>query len=122
MPLWEKTLINLQKGVEKLNSFSAVFAERMRAEINIVRLRMQLDDVQGQIDEQHRIIGKKLAALHESGSLPESFENFFTNDDIADALANIARLEKQLDNIHDELAAEAESIKSARRYDREKSA
>jgi archaellum component FlaC len=123
MNLWEKTIINLQQGYEKMTAFAAVFSERLKAEINIIRLRMQLDEVQEQIRDQHYIIGRKLLELRDGGSLPASLELFFKNDEIASALEKISSYEKDLENILDELRSEADALKAVpTRKDEEKAA
>jgi hypothetical protein len=111
MTLWEKTIVNLQRGYEKMTSFADVFSERVRAEINIIRLRMQLDDVRNRIREQHHIIGRKLLELRDGEMLPASLDLFFQNEEIATALEKIALLENDQENILDELRSEAEALK-----------
>src|SRR5512138_638491 len=107
MALWERTITNLQKGYDRLTSFAAVFSERLRAEVNIVRLRMQIEDVQRSIDEQHRLVGEKLVTMRDDGSLPPANEQFFRTEDVSASLEKLARLEKELENLADELQAEA---------------
>jgi uncharacterized protein YfcZ (UPF0381/DUF406 family) len=113
MNLWEKTIFNVQQGYEKLTAFAAFFSDRMKAEINIVRLRMQQDEVQDQIRDQYSIIGKKLLEMRDNASLPASLELFFKNDDITAALEKIVSYEKHLENILDELRSEADAVKAA---------
>jgi hypothetical protein len=95
----------------------------VQAEINIIRLRMQLDDVKEHIREQHMIIGRKLLELRNNAALPASFELFFKSDDIAAALEKIASCEKDLENILDELRTEAAAVQAvSTRKEEEKAA
>ena len=111
MNLWETTVVNVQKGYAKLTLFAATFSERMRAEINIVRLRMQVDETQAALRKEHEAIGRKLVEMRDDGSLPESFELFFKNDEIAGSLGKIVRYEKALDELLDDLQHESGSVK-----------
>ncbi len=123
MSLWEKTLINLNKGFDKLSLFGATFSERIKAEISIIRLRLRIDDVQDAIREEHRDIGRKLMELKDDNALPASFEAFFRNDEVAASLNRIAEQERALDNLFDDLEAEADLLKQApKRRNKERTA
>ena len=122
MTVWEKTLVNIQKGYTKLTVFASIFSERARAEINIVRIRMEIDSVQRSIAEQQQLIGKKLLDLKEGGDLPRTFELFFAGDEIASALEQIERLNRELEIHLDDLQNEAEVLKAAPARQDERSA
>lgn len=117
MTVWEKTLINLQKGHARLLSFAAIFSERLRAEINIIRLRMQIDAVRGKINEQHRFIGQRLLSMKEGDTLPRTTELFFRNDEIAASLEKIERYHKDLEILLDDLQHEADVLKPSPRHE-----
>ena len=110
MNLWETTVVNVQKGYTKLTLFAATFSERMRAEINIVRLRMQIDEVQASLRKEHEEVGRKLLAMRDDGSLPDSFDRFFKNDEVTGSLGKIARYEKALDELVDDLGHESGAV------------
>ncbi|MDA8100176.1 MAG: hypothetical protein M0042_11155 [Nitrospiraceae bacterium] len=110
MALWDKTLLNLQKGYDRITAFASVFSERLKAEINITRIRIRIDEVQGEIAEQHRLIGEKLLDARNKGDLPPGCDAFFRGDDVAAALERISLAEKGLENLRDELKGEAEGI------------
>ncbi len=112
MPLWDKTLINLQKGHDKLTSFAATFSERVKAEINVVRVRLQIDAVRENISEQHRVIGEKLLELQAENALPQTFELFFKNSEVVTALEKINQYERELENLKDELRSEARAVQA----------
>ena len=122
MTVWEKTLVNIQKGYTKLTVFASIFSERARAEINIVRIRMEIDSVQRSIAEQQQLIGKKLLDLKDGGDLPRIFELFFAGDEIASALEQIERLNRELEIHLDDLQNEAEVLKAAPARQDERSA
>jgi hypothetical protein len=111
MNVWETTLVNLQKGYDKLALFAAAFSERVKAEINIVRLRMQINEVQTAVREEQLNIGRKLTEMREDGSLPETMERFLGLDEIASSLEKLALHGKTLDNLIDDLDNEAGALK-----------
>ncbi len=43
--IWEKAVLNMQKGSRKIAAAAAVFSERVKAELTIVRLRIRIDEV-----------------------------------------------------------------------------
>lgn len=122
MTVWEKTLINLQNGYERVMSFAATFSERVKAEITIVRLKMQVHDIREKVREQHGVIGRKLLEMNDSGTLPGSFDLFFKNAEVVSALEKIGRAQKDLEIILDDLRHETEALKPAPSGKEEKSA
>jgi len=112
MTLWEKTISNIEKGYERLTLFAALLSDRVKAEINIIRLRMQLDEVQDRIRDRQAFIGRRLLELRGRGAHIHSFDHFFQNDEIAAALEEISRLEKDVLNIQDDLRSETDVLKA----------
>ncbi len=110
MPIWDKTLTNLQKGHDKLTAFAQTFAERMRSEITIIRVRVQIDGLREKQGEQHRLIGRTLLDQRTEGTLPQTFELFFKSAEVTAALEKIAQYERDLENLRDELRSEARSV------------
>jgi hypothetical protein len=113
MTVWEKTLINLQRGYAKLASFAAIFSDRVKAEITMVRLRMQIDGIQAKVREQQQYIGQKLLEMKENNTLPTTFDLLFRNNDIASAVDKIERYQKDREILLDDLQREAEVLKPA---------
>ncbi|NTW59810.1 MAG: hypothetical protein HGB21_09520 [Nitrospirae bacterium] len=113
MTVWEKTLINLQKGYAKLASFAAICSDRVKAEITMVRLRMQIDDIQAKVREQQQYIGQKLLEMKDNDTLPTTFDLLFRNNDIASAVDKIERYQKDREILLDDLRREAEVLKPA---------
>jgi len=110
MNLWETTLVSLQKGYDRLTLFAATFSDRVKAEINIVRLRMQVDEMQSSIRSEHEAIGRKLVEMRDEGTLPRTFDMFFKNDEISASLDKIELAESTLDDLADDLDSESRSI------------
>lgn len=122
MTVWEKALVNMEKGYAKLSAFAATFSERVKSDINIIRVRMQMDDARAAIAKQHEIIGSRLLEQSGNGTLPTSIEVFFKQEDIAAAIERIIKLEKDLDGLQEELNLEAASIKNPPRKEEGKAA
>lgn len=122
MTVWEKTLINLQKGYGKLTIFAANASERIKAEITIVRLRMQIDALRDTIGDHHRSIGRKLLEMKDTDALPASFDLLFTNSEIAAHLEKIERAQKDLDLLLDDIRHESDALKAVSVPDEERSA
>jgi len=113
MTIWEKTLVNLQKGHARLMSFAATFSERARAEVNIMRLKIHIDGVRRKISDQQQLIGRKLLEMKEDDRLPRTWDLFFELDDIATAMEKIERYQKDEEIMLDDLQHEAEVLKPA---------
>jgi hypothetical protein len=122
MTVWEKTLINLQKGYGKLMSFAANASDRIKAEITIIRLRIQIDALRDTIGDHHRSIGKKLLEQKDSDTLPRSFDLFFSSSEITAYLEKIDRAQKDLEILLDDLRHESDALKTVSVPDEEKSA
>jgi hypothetical protein len=121
MTVWEKSLINIQKGYGKLMSFAANVSERAKAEINIIRLKMQIDALRDTIGNYHRSIGKKLLEMKDNDALPKSFDLFFASSEITALLEKIDRAQKDLEILLDDLRNESEALKAVAVPDEEKS-
>jgi hypothetical protein len=117
--IWEKVISNMQKGSDKLMAAAATFSERVKAELNIVRLRIRVDNVQESVNEQYRIIGHTLVELNNSGSLPKLAEHLLQDEKIAAPLIEIATLEKELDRLNDEIKNEASVFRPASKQEGE---
>lgn len=122
MTVWERTLVNLQKGHGKLMSFAANASERIKAEVNIIRLRSQIDALRDTIGDHHRSIGRKLLEMKDSDALPKSFNLFFSNSDIPAHLEKIDLAQKDLEILLDDLRRESDALKMEPVPDEEKSA
>ncbi len=106
MTIWEKVVVNLEKGAQKMTAGAAVFSERVKAEIAIMRLRIRRDEVRSILREQYEIIGRKLVELNQKEALPKTTELLLREEEIVTALAEIAAREKDLEEIRNQIANE----------------
>lgn len=111
MTIWEKAILNMQKGSQKMATAAALFSERVKSEITIARLRIRLNDVQALIDEQHRAIGRKLIDLKGRSALPASTEQFIKDEEIVAAIAEIESREKEKEDLCAAMTAELDAFK-----------
>ena len=122
MTVWEKTLINLQKGYGKLMVVAANTSDRVKSEITIIRLRMEIDSQRQTIGDHHRSIGRKLLEMKDTDALPQSFDHFFLNSEISAHLEKIDRAQKDLEILLDDLRRESDALKVVSVPGEEKSA
>ena len=113
MTIWEKAILNMQKGVGKLSMLAATFSERVRAEINIARLRIRLDEVRGLIDEQYRAIGRRIVELKTADKLPRTAEELVSDELITAAAAELEARQRDLEDLQKEIESEQAAYKPA---------
>jgi hypothetical protein len=106
MAMWGKVAVNLEKGARKLAAMAAVFAERVKAEIAIVRLRIRLEEVRTRIDELHRIIGRRVVDLANRAEMPKTGEQLLKDEGIASALAEIVAREQDIEDLKEQIGIE----------------
>lgn len=106
MKLWEKVIVNMERGSQKLTAGAAVFSERVKAEIAMVRLRIRRDEVRSILKEQHRIIGGKIVELSKKDALPKTTDLLLRDEEIVTALSEITAREKDLEDIQAQIANE----------------
>ncbi len=111
MTIWEKAILNMQKGTQKISATAAVFSERVKAEINIARLRIRLDETQSLINEQYRLIGRKLVDMQKRSVLPKSAEELMKDEEIVAAVAEIEAREKDKADLRAEIESEQAAFK-----------
>lgn len=119
MTIWEKVIVNVEKGAKRVMVSAALVSERVKAEIALARLRIRLDEVQALIREQERIIGRTILDLMKSDELPKETEQLLKDEKIVAALAEVVSREKDLDEIYAEIAGEQASFRSAEKARRE---
>jgi len=112
MTIFDKTLINLHKGYERLKDIAAVFSERVKAELNIVRTRIRIDSVQDSINELHRVIGSRVVDLKIKAALSKPEEQLLNEEEIVAAFAEIAQRKKEIEELKAEIRREQESFSS----------
>ncbi len=117
MAIWERAVVNMEKGARKLGAIAAIFAERVKAEIAIVRLRIRLDEVRSRIDELHRIIGRRVADLARKAAIPKEGQQLLKDEEIATALAEIEARKRDLDDLHEQIESEQSAFAPAEKED-----
>lgn len=110
MTIWEKSIVNIQKGVQKINVAAATFSERVKAEIAIVRLRIRVDEVHSRIDGLHRTIGRKVETLRNGEMMPKATEQLLMDEDIETSLRELGEWKKELDELKNEIKREQDAF------------
>jgi hypothetical protein len=113
MTIWEKMIVNMERGTKRIAVSAAFFSERVRAEIALVRLRIRLHDVQSLIREEEALIGRTIVSLRKEGKLPEDTDVLLRDEFIVTALSEIEAREKDLEEIRDEIAHEQTLFRAA---------
>jgi hypothetical protein len=63
----EKTKKNFATGVARVKWMAGFLAERAKTETSLAKTSFEKNRIQGNIDELYRVIGKRVAALQDSG-------------------------------------------------------
>jgi hypothetical protein len=111
MTIWEKAVLNMQRGAQRLSATAVIISERLRAEITIARLRIRLDEVKSRVDEQYRIIGRRVVNLAKGDALPRTSELLVQDEEIAAAMTEIEARKKEMEDLHSEIANEQAAFK-----------
>ena len=112
MTIWEQVVVNLEKGSKKIAATAATVAERVKAEITIVRLRLRLDEIRSHIDELYRVIGRRVVDLSSKAAIPKAGEDLLKDEGIAAALAELEARKKDLEDLNDEIKREQSAFKT----------
>jgi hypothetical protein len=116
MNIWEKVALNMQKGSKQVATAAATFAERVRDEVAIVRLRLRMDEVSSRIAELHRTIGWKLVDLQKKNTLPKTTDQLLKDEDIVAAVVELADREQEIGELQEEIKNIQADIKTTFRY------
>lgn len=117
MTIWEKAVFNMQRGARRLSATAAIISERLKAEITIARLRIRLDEVKSQVDEQYRIIGRRVVNLTNGVALPQTSEQLVKDEEIAAAMTEIEARKKEMEDLHTEIAKEQAAFKPSTEHE-----
>jgi predicted nucleic acid-binding Zn-ribbon protein len=115
MTIWEKAILNMQRGTKRISIAAALFADRVRVEINIVRLRIRIDEVQERIDAQHQAIGRKVVNLTRGEALPITTEQLVKDEEIAAAMAELTDCKQEIEELRNTIVDEQASMKTAQK-------
>jgi len=103
MTIWEKAVLNMEKGTRKLAVAAATFSEWVKAELAVIRLRIRIDQAQAGIDELHRQIGRKVTDLRKQDELPKTTEQLLKDGVVSIAMAEISERELELEGLKTEV-------------------
>lgn len=120
MHIWEKAVLNIQKGAKKVVAVASVFSERVKTEINIARLRIKAEEVRSRIDELHRIIGRKVEMLKRGDAMPQTSEQLLKDEDIEASLAELREQKQEFEEVQKEMQREQEAFKQLSKHTEDK--
>ncbi len=103
MTIWEKAVLNMQKGSRKIAVAAAVFSERVKAELTIIRLRIRIDEVQNRMDKLYGMIGRRIVDLKIKETLPKTIEQLLKDEDITTAMIEIANDAQEIEQLKTEI-------------------
>ncbi len=113
MTIWEKAVLNMQKGSKKISAVAAVFSERVKAELAIIRLKIQIDQVRSRVDTLYGRIGRTIVEIKRKDALPKTTEQLFTEDDIIAAMTELADGEREIDELKNQIKNISNDFKTA---------
>jgi hypothetical protein len=113
MTIWEKAVLNMQRGAQRFTATAVIISERLKAEITIARLRIRLDEVKSQVNEQYRIIGRRVVNLANGAALPRTSEQLVKDEEIAAAMTELEARKKEVEDLHHEIANEQAAFKAS---------
>ncbi len=103
MTIWEKAVLNMQKGSRKIAAAAAVFSERVKAEITVIRLKIRIDEVQDRMNGLYAVIGRKVVGLKKKEALPKTAEQLVSDDDITAAMTELDGAEQEIEQLKTEI-------------------
>jgi len=115
MTIWEKAILNMQRGSRRISISAALFADRVRVEINIVRLRIRIDEVQERIDAQYQAIGRKVDNLTRGEALPKTTEHLVQDEEIAAAMIELTDRKQEMVELRSKIVDEQASMKTVQK-------
>jgi hypothetical protein len=104
MSIWEKTVVNVERGSRKITAFAATFSERIKAELAIIRLQVKIDELLRRIDDLHRMIGARVVDLKNRDIMPKTTEQLFFDDEITAALSELADRVREIEGLRMDMA------------------
>jgi seryl-tRNA synthetase len=114
MNIWEKSILSMQRGTQRISIAAVLFAERVQVEIAIVRLRLRIDEVQARINELYQGIGRKVVNLSRGEALPATSEQLIRDEEIALAMHELTDRKQELEELNNKIRTE-QSSKIARK-------
>lgn len=115
MNIWEKAILSMQRGTQRISVAAVLFAERVRVEVAIVRLRIRINEVHARIDELYQGIGRKVVNLSRGEALPKTCEQLVQDEEIALAMHELTDRKQELEELNNKVKTEQSSFKIARK-------
>jgi predicted nucleic acid-binding Zn-ribbon protein len=115
MTIWEKAILNMERGSKRVTVAAALFADRVRVEINVIRMRIRIDEVQERMDELYQTIGRQVVNLARGDALPKTTEQLIKNDDIATAMTELADRKQEIAELREMIVSEQATEKENRK-------
>jgi hypothetical protein len=112
MTIWEKAVLNMQRGAQRISVAAVLFAERVRVEIAIVRLRIRINEVQARIDELYQSIGRKVVNLALGDALPKASEQLVQDEEISIAMQELADRKQEIEELQNKIRSEQNLFKT----------
>ncbi len=112
MAIWGKAVLNIEKGGKKITVMAATFSDWVKTELQIIRLRIRIDETQTAIDQLHRQIGRKIMNLKKQDALPESIDLLLRDEEIVMAMTELADREQEIEELKTELKIVRRDLKT----------
>ncbi len=112
MVIWGKAVLNIEKGSKKITVMAATFSDWVKTELQIIRLRIRIDETQTAIDQLHRQIGHKIMNLKKQEALPESIDLLLRDEEIVMAMAELTDREQEIEELKTELKIVRRDLKT----------
>jgi len=119
MTIWENAILNMQRGSRRISVAAVLFADRVKVEIEVVRLRIRIDEVQERINELYQAIGRKVVNLARGEALPQTTEQLLQEEEIAAVMSELVDRKQEIESLHGRIASERDSVKIARKHTEE---
>ncbi len=112
MAIWGKAVLNIEKGSKKITVMAATFSDWVKTELQIIRLRIRIDETQAAIDQLHRQIGRRIMHLNKQDALPESTDLLLRDEEIVMAMAELTDREQEIEELKTELKIVRRDLKT----------
>lgn len=89
--MFERIRVNFTKGIGRIKWFAAVFSERLKIEIGVIKLMYKSDEMNQKKEELFRTIGRRVYEFREH---PD--KNILRDRTVSEAIDEIARTEKDI--------------------------
>ena len=92
--MWRRVKNNFDSGIEKIKWFSSLLSERLKIELSVIKLLQERDKKEKDRAEKMRLIGERVFELRN-----HSEKNVFKDKAIADSIAELEKLEAEIEDI-----------------------